>query len=549
MILKIQQILQYSNIFSYFGIDITGANGGYKIPPLSTSPRDFFLPSSTPPYLSILSIPTLSVLKLPFYFCAFYFCAFCICAFYSYPFTFTNTFFFWKAIDMVNHSRLLTTPPDWPLGEMAPTTKYRSRFASIDEVITKAIATDGAVSPPPSAQAPAPSKVKSLIAAWSQRAEAPDVITKKSSLKGLKHLGPKHVQTRVQQFSRPTAVTEVAKIEGGLVKQRIAALEDVKAACQYALDRQQNDRPRSGQLGAQPTVATPTGPTPSPDRDVSTPTPTPTPTEEVTSSPDSFETESKALMREIEHMDIMSSASRHYHDWHSDQPTPDLHPMVRAPTDSQRETGLNVGVSAIPPLTGSARVFGTRRYKREPLTEEQYEIQAATKVTRRLVSDTHWLKAKKPAAAIPIGTNIPVVPARLLQGAQSLRKPTSKLPIAKYYTNNYDPENNDVILPLRIHKMPTAQNASHPPPHAPLGNYGGFTEYKVANRFGILGARPRLVAARPRFGENLAPTKVRGNQDVPTFPRVPKLRRRTPPQVTIDFFNKVWPNGTRKPSA
>ncbi|KAF3313392.1 hypothetical protein TWF173_006128 [Orbilia oligospora] len=419
---------------------------------------------------------------------------------------------------MVNHSRLLTTPPDWPLGDMAPTTKDRPRFASIDEVITKAMAADGAVSPPPPAQAPASSKVKSLIATWSQRAEISEVVTKRSSLKGLKHLGPKHVQTRVQQFSRPTAVTEIAKIEGGLVKQRIAALEDVKAACQFALDRQQNNRqqndyPQSGQLGIQPT--------PSPERDVSTPTPTPTPTEDVTSPPDSFETESKALMREIKQMDIMSSASRHYHDWHSDQPTPDLHPMVRAPTDFQRETRLNVGVSAIPPLTGSARVFGTRRYRREPLTEGQSEIQAATKVTRRLVSDTHWLKAKKPAAAIPIGTNHPIVQARLFEGAQSLRKPTSQLPIAKYYTNNYDPENNDVILPLRIHKMPTAQNAAHPPPHAPLGNYEGFTEYKVASRFGMLGTRPRLVAARPR----------------------------TPPQVTIDFFNKVWPNGTRKPSA
>ncbi|KAF3282446.1 hypothetical protein TWF132_010694 [Orbilia oligospora] len=445
---------------------------------------------------------------------------------------------------MVNHSRLLTTPPDWPLGDMAPTTKDRPRFASIDEVITKAMAADGAVSPPPPAQAPASSKVKSLIATWSQRAETSEVITKKSSIKGLKHLGPKHVQARVQQFSRPTAVTEIAKIEGGLVKQRIAALEDVKAACQFALDRQQsnrqqNDYPRAGQLGIQPT--------PSPDRDVSIPTPTPT--EDVTSPPDSFETESKALMREIKQMDIMSSASRHYHDWHSDQPTPDLRPIVRAPTDFQREAGLNVGVSAIPPLTGSARVFGTRRYRREPPTEEQSEIQAATKATRRLVSDTHWLKAKKPAAAIPIGTNHPIVPARLFQGAQSLRKPTSQLPIAKYYTNNYDPENNDPILPLRIHKMPTAQNAAHPPPHAPLGNYEGFTEYKVASRFGMLGTRPRLVAARPRFGENLAPTKIRGNQDVPTFPRVPKLRRRTPPQVTIDFFNKVWPNGTRKPSA
>ncbi|RVD87775.1 uncharacterized protein DFL_001985 [Arthrobotrys flagrans] len=424
---------------------------------------------------------------------------------------------------------------------MTPATSDTPKFASIDEAIAKAIAADGAVSPPPPAQAPAPSKVKGLIAAWSQRAEASEAIPKKPSLTGLKHLPLKHVQTKIQRFSQPTGViNEIVKIKSGLIKQRIAVLEDVKAGCQYALDCQQNYRPQQGQLGARPTVATPTEQTPSPDRDVSTPSPTPT--VDVASLPDSVETEPQALMREIEGMDIMSSAS----------------------TDYRRETGLSVGASVIPPLTGTARVFGTRRYRREPLTEV-----------------THWLKAKKPAAAISIGTNVPVIPARLLQGAQSqppiakyytnnydpgnndvilpprIHKipmanvslpPTPALlgncesfikykvtqsqpPIAKYYTNNYDPENNDVILPLRIHKMPMA-NVSLPPAPAPLGNCEGFIEYKVAGRFGILRTRPRLVATRPRFGENLAPTKARGNQ-------VPKLRHRTPLQVTIDFFNKI----------
>ncbi|KAK6351494.1 hypothetical protein TWF718_004654 [Orbilia javanica] len=427
---------------------------------------------------------------------------------------------------MVDYSKLLTSPPDWPLGQLTPMTNDRPRFASIDEVVAKAMAADGAVSSP--AQVPAPSKVKGLIATWSQRAVPPDTVSKKSSLTGLKHLGPKHVRTRVQQFSQEkSATSEISKIRGGFVKRRIAALEDVKAACQYALDRLQSDSPPKKQVGVRPTVATPAESAPSPDRDVSTPHPTPT--EDVASPPDSFETESRALMREIEGMDIMSSAPRHHHDAHSDRPTPDLHPIVRAPSDYRRETGLSVGVSAIPPLTGTARVFGTRRYRRGPLTEEQSEVRAATKVTRRLVSDTHWLKAKKPAAALPIGTTVPVVPARLLQGAQSLRKATSQLPIAKYYTNNYDPENNDNILPLGIQKMPTAENACLPSP-PPFGNYEGFTEYRLANRLGIFGTRPRLVATRPRFGENLSPTKTRGSQDVPTFPRVPKMRRRTPPQ-------------------
>lgn len=49
---------------------------GYKNPPPSTSPRDFFLSSSTPLYLSILSIPTFLVLKL----------LFCLCAFVPLPF-------------------------------------------------------------------------------------------------------------------------------------------------------------------------------------------------------------------------------------------------------------------------------------------------------------------------------------------------------------------------------------------------------------------------------------------------------------------------------
>ncbi|KAK6503442.1 hypothetical protein TWF481_008460 [Arthrobotrys musiformis] len=434
---------------------------------------------------------------------------------------------------------------------MTQTTNDRPRFASIDEVITRAMATDGTVSPPPPVQAPAPGKVRNLIAAWSQRAEATNASApRKSSLTGLKHLGPKHVQARIQQFTQPASVTsEISKTGGGIVKQRVAALEDVKAACQYALERQQNDRPRQGQPGARPTVVTPPTPTPSPDREAPTPSPTP----DVTSPQDSIETESKALMREG--MDIMSSASRHYHDWHSDMPTPDLHPMVRAPTDFQRETGLSVGVSAIPPLTGTARVFGTRRYRRDSPTEERLEIQAATKVTRRIVSDTHWLKIKEPTPMFGFkrARALPKPPARLLEGAQSLRKPTSQLPIAKYYTNNYQPGNNDEILPLRIHKPRATNRPILPPtsaltPLAPLGNQGGFTEYKVAGRFGILGARPR-VAKGPRFGENLAPTKTRSvSGDTPTFPRVPKLRRRTPPQVTVDLFNKIWPGGARKPS-
>ncbi|KAK6536900.1 hypothetical protein TWF281_001109 [Arthrobotrys megalospora] len=452
---------------------------------------------------------------------------------------------------MVRHSKLLNTP-NWSPEGMTPSTNPRRRFASIDEVIAKAMA-DGTASPPP-AQAPASaaSKVKGLIATWSQRAEPADAVTKKSSLTGLKHLGPKHVQNRIQQFSKPTdATSEVVKIGGGFVKRRIAALEDVRAACQYALDRQQ---------GVRPTMATPTGPAPDPvisedtpvtseftmqPEDVSVVSASPMqPDDQAASpddqaaSPDSLETESQILMREIEGMDILSSASRHFHDWHSDLPTPDTHPMVRAPTDFQRDTGLSVGVSAIPPLsTGTATVFGTRRYRRGTLTQEQSEIQAATRVTRRLVSDTHWLKAnKKPSPAIPAGARAPVVPARLLQGAQSLRKATSQLPIAKYYTNNYDPEDNDDFLP-RLQRMVVTQNITLPSRPAPADNPEGFTEYKVAGRFGIFNTRPRLVA-RPKVGENLAPT----------FPRVPKLRRRTPPQVTLDLFNKIWPNGHRKPS-
>ncbi|KAK6361261.1 hypothetical protein TWF730_005001 [Orbilia blumenaviensis] len=436
---------------------------------------------------------------------------------------------------MVHHSTPLTSSPSWSLGQITSPTSNRRRFASINEVIARAMAADRAVSPSQPVPAPAPSKIKGLIETWSQRAEPPQAVPKKSSLTGLKHLGPKHVQNRVQQFSRPSpGNNEISKIGGGFVKRRIAALEDIRAACQYALDRQQgNDRPRKGQPGPEPTVATPAEPAPSPDHGVST-------LSDI-ASPDSLETESKALMREIEGMDIMSSAC------------PTLHPTVRAPTEAE----MSVGSPAAPPLTGTARVFGTRSYRCELLTEERLEIQAATKVSRRLVSDTHWLKARKPAAAFPTGTTVSVVaptiaaptivaPARRFQGAQSLRKATSQLPIAKYYTNNYDPENNGNILPLR--QLPLASlPSSLPSAPAPLDNADGFIEYKVASRFGIFGARPRLVA-RPRLRENLSPSKARRDQDTPTFPRVPKLRRRTPPEATADFFDRVWPNGFRKPS-
>ncbi|EPS38719.1 hypothetical protein H072_7536 [Dactylellina haptotyla CBS 200.50] len=121
---------------------------------------------------------------------------------------------------------------------------------------------------------------------------------------------------------------------------------------------------------------------------------------------DSMMAESLRLYEEIESMDIMQTS-----------------PASREPYEACFSEGCGEEEAVPSAWIGTARVLSSQRFHHQgPFASDEGKVKAAIKVPQRLISDTHWLRDGAAAGSA-------------MATAHTLRKATSDLPIASYFTN------------------------------------------------------------------------------------------------------------------
>ncbi|KAF3922059.1 hypothetical protein ABW20_dc0107661 [Dactylellina cionopaga] len=284
-------------------------------------------------------------------------------------------------------------------------------------------------------------KVSSLIQIWAQRDEDEQPAIKKPiQLPGTRHLPKNHVQASIAKLTAPP---EPARVPKSIVQQRIAtftqlsASEKTKArnACLFAIERKSKVE-KATKDGIEPLMLYRNGPlmpNPSPLMLGDTRPLMPRKTEPLMLSsgplmpsgteprvPDSTE----PLMLDSTGPLILGSTSsqqtirRHF--------LPSISASIvseegtRSSADDQAPTisaaalagpgsdALFREIESMPIMkTGTAKILGTRRYRRGTLDTEGEMVRVAVRVPQRLVSDINWLRdgvksSHRPTVALPI---------------------------------------------------------------------------------------------------------------------------------------------------